>query len=156
MQVYNANYWDDRGSLSTMIKNNVVQKHRNRVSQHNREIIAQAEYRAGEMIAFPSKLEERMQDFLNSLGISYVFQKIFYIYADDGWIIRYYIADFYVPEKDIIIEVDGKFHDNQKLHDKKRTKTIQESYPEIQVLRYTWNDMSDGSKMEELMWKLKN
>lgn len=126
-----------------------------KVEVHNRELIAQAEYRAGEMIAFPSKLEERMQDFLDDLNIRYEFQKIFYIHADDGWIIRYYIADFYIPGKDIIIEVDGKFHDKQRLHDKMRTKAICQEYPGVRVLRYTWNDISDETKMEELMWLLK-
>ena len=126
-----------------------------RVAQHNREIIAQAEYRAREMTVFPSKLEERMQVFLEELGIRYEFQKIFYIYANDGWIIRYYIADFYIPDKDMIIEVDGKFHDKQKLHDKIRTAAIQGQYPEVEVLRYTWDDMGDEDKMVELIWKLK-
>lgn len=125
-----------------------------KIQNHNREMIAQAEYRAGEMIAFPSKLEERMISFLDDLGICYEFQKIFYIYADDGWIIRYYIADFYVPDKNIIIEVDGKFHDRQRLHDKHRTKMIQEHYPDVEVLRYTWNDLSDSDRMEELRWIL--
>lgn len=125
-----------------------------KIQNHNKEIIAQAEYRAGEMIAFPSKLEERMMGFLDDLGICYEFQKIFYIYADDGWIIRYYIADFYVPDKNIIIEVDGKFHDRQRLHDKHRTKMIQEHYPDVEVLRYTWNDLSDSDRIEELRWIL--
>lgn len=125
-----------------------------KIQNHNREMIAQAEYRAGEMVAFPSKLEERMISFLDDLGICYEFQKIFYIYADDGWIIRYYIADFYVPDKNIIIEVDGKFHDRQRLHDKHRTKMIQEHYPDVEVLRYTWNDLSDSDRMEELRWIL--
>lgn len=125
-----------------------------KIQNHNREMIAQAEYRAGEMVAFPSKLEERMISFLDDLEICYEFQKIFYIYADDGWIIRYYIADFYVPDKNIIIEVDGKFHDRQRLHDKHRTKMIQEYYPDVEVLRYTWNDLSDSDRMEELRWIL--
>lgn len=125
-----------------------------KIQSHNREMIAQAEYRAGEMIAFPSKLEERMMSFLDDLGICYEFQKIFYIYADDGWIIRYYIADFFVPQANIIIEVDGKFHDEHKQHDKMRTKEIQEQYPDVEVLRYRWKDLSDREKMEELLWKL--
>ena len=117
--------------------------------------MASAQYRANQMDTWPSPLEERMKNLLDDNYIDYESQKIFYIYADDGWIIRYYIADFYIPDKDIIIEVDGKFHDRQKLHDKMRTKTIQESYPEIKVLRYTWNDMSDEDRMEELMWLLR-
>lgn len=125
-----------------------------RVQEHNREIMAQADYRAAEMEIFPSKLEERMMDYLDKHNIYYESQKIFYIYADDGWIIRYYIADFYIPDKHIIIEVDGKFHDKQKQHDKNRTKTIQEHYPEIEVLRYTWKDLFNEDKMSDLLWKV--
>ena len=95
-----------------------------------------------------------MRDFLDDHGVDYEFQKIFYIYDDDGWIIRYYIADFYVPETDLIIEVDGKFHDNQKQHDKNRTKLIQEHYPEVDVYRWRWADFSDEDKVEELLYKI--
>lgn len=125
-----------------------------RLSEHNKEIKANAEYRAGEMKSWPSPLEERMKVFLDEHYIDYEFQKIFYIYADDGYILRYYIADFFIPDKDIIIEVDGKFHDNQKQHDKARTRIIQENYPGIEVLRYTWKDLSDADTMEELLWNL--
>lgn len=126
-----------------------------RIEIHNREVMASAQYRANQMDTWPPPLEERMKNLLDKNYIDYESQKIFYIYADDGWIVRYYIADFYIPGKDIIIEVDGKFHDSQKLHDKIRTKTICQKYPEIRVLRYTWNDISDETKMEELMWLLK-
>ena len=125
-----------------------------RVKAHNREVMMKAEYRADEMTTWPSPLEARMQEFLDRYGIRYESQKIFYIYADDGWIVRYYIADFYIPDRDIIIEVDGKFHEDQKQHDRIRTKTIQEQYPDVEVLRYTWGDLSDGDKMLDLLWKI--
>lgn len=126
-----------------------------KVSQHNREMIAQAEYRAGEMTVFPSRLEEIMMEFLDSNGIGYEFQKIFYIYDDDGWIKRYFIADFFIPDRNIIIEVDGKFHDRHRQKDRDRTRIIQESYPDIQVLRYTWNDLSDDDVMRDLLWLIR-
>lgn len=125
-----------------------------RLSEHNNEIKASAEYRAAEMRTWPSPLEERMKEFLDENYVEYEFQKIFYICDKDGWIIRYYIADFYIPEKDIIIEVDGKFHNNQRQKDKNRTKVIQDHYPEIEVLRYTWEDLNDEDTMEELLWEL--
>lgn len=125
-----------------------------RVQEHNREIMASARFRAEEMNTWPSPLEERMKEVLDISGIHYEQQKIFYIYADDGWIIRYYIADFYVPDKNIIIEVDGRFHDRHKQHDKMRTKTIQEHYPGVEVLRYTWKDLSDEDEMNRLLRKL--
>ena len=125
-----------------------------RVKDHNKEIKTSAEYRANEMKTWPSPLEERMKEFLDKHGIEYESQKIFYIYAEDGWIIRYYIADFYVPSKDIIIEVDGKFHNEQKQKDKTRTRIIQENYPQVEVLRFAWEDISDENTMEELLWEL--
>ena len=125
-----------------------------RLSEHNREIISSAEYRAGEMRIWPSPLEERMKNFLDEHCVEYEEQKIFYIYADDGWIVRYFIADFYIPEKELIIEVDGKFHNEQKQKDKIRTKIIQENYPEVEVLRFTWEDLSDEDTMDELLWEL--
>lgn len=126
-----------------------------RIEIHNREMIAQAEYRAGEMTVFPSRLEEMMMEFLDSNGVGYEFQKIFYIYDDDGWIRRYFIADFFIPERNIIIEVDGKFHSRHRQKDKDRTRIIQESYPDIQVLRYTWNDLSDDDMMRDLLWLIR-
>lgn len=125
-----------------------------RVQAHNREIMATAEYRAEEMKTWPSKLEERMQQFLEYYKVEFEAQKIFYIYADDGWIIRYYIADFYIPDKKIIIEVDGSFHDKQKQHDKDRTKIIQENYPGVEVLRYKWDDMFDNDIIDDLVYRI--
>lgn len=125
-----------------------------RITEHNREIMAQAEYRAKQMEVWPSPLEEKMQEFLIKRDIYYETQKIFYIYADDGWITRYYIADFFVPEANLIIEVDGKFHDNQKQKDKNRTKDIQENYPNVEVFRWKWSDFKDIYRVEELLEKI--
>lgn len=126
-----------------------------RVMEHNREVRANAEYRAREMRIYPTPLEEKMIAFLEENWINYECQKIFYIVADDGWIIRYYIADFYIPDQKLIIEVDGKFHDEHKQHDKMRTRTIQEQYPDVEVLRFKWDDLSDRDKMDELLWRLR-
>lgn len=125
-----------------------------RIEIHNREVMTSAEYRATQMDTWPSPLEERMKKFLEENYIEYESQKIFYIYADDGWINKYYIADFFIPHANIIIEVDGKFHDDHKQHDKMRTKEIQEQYPEVEVLRYKWKDLDDIDKMDDLLNKI--
>ena len=125
-----------------------------RVQEHNREVMASARFRAEEMNIWPSPLEERMKEVLDISGIHYEQQKIFYIYADDGWIIRYYIADFFIPDKSIIIEVDGRFHDRHKQHDKMRTKEIQEQYPEVEVVRFNWKEVHNRKVMESLIERL--
>ena len=123
-----------------------------RVIEHNQEVIASANYRARDMQLYPSPLEMRMQKFLMENRVEYETQKIFYIYGDNSWIIRYYIADFYIPEKKIIIEVDGKkYHDHHKQHDKCRDRTIQDNYPEVEILRYTWSDLGNRDKMDRLL-----
>ena len=123
---------------------------------HNKEVRSKAESRANEMRTWPSPLEERMIAFLDRHYIQYEFQKIFYITADDGWITRYYIADFYIPDRRIIIEVDGKrCHDHHSQHDKQRTRNIQDHYPDVTVLRYTWKDLSDEDIMKVLLIRLK-
>lgn len=127
----------------------------NNLLQHNSEIKASAEFRAREMSLYPSPLERKMIDFLHRHNVHFETQKIFYIYASDGWIIRYYIADFFIPEKNLIIEVDGRFHEKQKQHDKDRTKTIMENYPGVEVLRYKWDDFSSTSAMGGLLCRLR-
>lgn len=124
------------------------------IRAHNKEVMASAEYRAAEMRSWPSPLEERMKTFLEDNYINFEEQKVFYICANDGYILRYYIADFYIPDKKIIIEVDGKFHDDHKQHDKRRTQEIQEQHPDVEVLRYRWKDLSDADVMDELLWKI--
>ena len=62
------------------------------IKLHNMEVMEQAKYRARQMDTWPSPLEERMKEFLDRHYVEYESQKIFYIYADDGWIIRYYIG----------------------------------------------------------------
>ena len=126
-----------------------------RVQEHNREVMMSAQFRAEEMKIYPSPLEEMMMSFLNKHNIKYESQWIFYIFKGD-WIAKYYIADFYLPDKKIIIEVDGKFHDQHKLHDKQRTKDIQRQYPGIEVLRFKWNDLGDDKKMEDLLRRIGN
>ena len=125
-----------------------------RVQEHNKEVMDSARFRAEKMNIWPSPLEERMKEVLDISGIHYEQQKIFYIYADDGWIIRYYIADFYIPDKNIIIEVDGRFHDRHKQHDKMRTKEIQEQYPKVEVVRFNWKEVHNRKIMESLIEKL--
>jgi hypothetical protein len=35
-----------------------------------------------------------------------------------------------------------------------RNKEIQEQYPEIEVLRYKWKDLSDMDKMDDLLCRV--
>ena len=56
--------------------------------------------------------EKLLKTFLTG-KIDFEFQKI--IYTDNK---HFFIADFYIPSKNLIIELDGEYHDNIKQQDK--------------------------------------
>jgi very-short-patch-repair endonuclease len=91
-----------------------------------------------------------MIELLDSWKVKYEFQKIFYIKSKGGFIKQYYIADFYIPKKHLIIEVDGKFHKDQVAFDEFRTKNIQKHYPKITVARWEYKDFSIVNSLKQL------
>lgn len=99
----------------------------------------------------PSALEVRMQKFLDANGVEYKFQKIFYIKDKSNNVLRFYIADFYIPSKNLIIETDGAFHNNKIKEDGIRTRTIQKHYPNVKVIRWKWNDFYSNVKTDALV-----
>lgn len=109
---------------------------------HNKNVRNNAEGHAYEMRKNPSFLEKKMLELLDSWKVRYEFQKIIYIRSKGGFIKQYYIADFYIPQKHLIIEVDGKFHKEQAAFDEFRTKTIQKHYPKITVVRWESRDFN--------------
>jgi very-short-patch-repair endonuclease len=64
-----------------------------------------------------------------------------------------YIADFYCPEKKLVIELDGGIHDTveQKEHDEGRTAEI-ENY-ELKIIRFKNEEVINDS--EEVLKKIK-
>ena len=56
--------------------------------------------------------ERLLKTFLTG-KIDFEFQKI--IYTDNK---HFFIADFYIPSKNLIIELDGEYHDNTKQQNK--------------------------------------
>lgn len=64
--------------------------------------------------------EKLLKAFLTG-KIDFEFQKI--IYTDNK---HFFIADFYIPSKNLIIELDGEYHDNAKQQEKDiwRTKIL--------------------------------
>lgn len=160
MIIFNANHWEDyesyvakkKAASKRTEKKKLSKKEKNRkLEAHNSAIREVARHYVQEMKQEPSALERRMQDFLDSKRIQYEFQKPLYIKKKNTRIRKFYIADFYIPDKNLIIETDGKFHDNQIIQDEKRTKDIQKFYPNVKILRWRWHDFDSLVKLEELM-----
>lgn len=122
---------------------------------HNKNVRNNAEGHAYDMRKNPSYLEKQMIEFLDSHKIKYEFQKIFYIRSSGGFIKQYYIADFYIPKKHIILEVDGKFHKDQTKLDNFRTWNIQKHYPKVRIIRWEYKDFHSYVNMKKLLEEIK-
>lgn len=119
----------------------------------NRKIREVAEKYVSKNRKAPSPLEKAMIEFLNNHHIKYEFQKPYYIYKE-GVIKQFFIVDFYIPSKNIIIETDGKYQDNQLDYDDYRSKLIKKQYPEINIVRWRFKDFHSVESMEWLLYKL--
>ena len=119
-------------------------------SYNNKKMKMSAENNAYDMRANPSYLEKKMMELLNDWKIKYDFQKIFYMRSKGGFIKNYYIADFYIPKRKIILEVDGQFHKDQIEYDEFRTKDIQKHYPNITVVRWENKDFNSYNNLKTL------
>lgn len=124
------------------------------IAGHNHGVQECAKKFAREMQNNPSPLEEKMMELLDKYNIYYAFQKIFYITEEDGSISKFFIADFYFPDTNIILETDGQFHKKQMKKDAKRTELIIANFPKIKVIRIEMKDFNDKSKIKALLKEL--
>lgn len=78
--------------------------------------------------------------------IDFEFQKI--IYTDNK---HFFIADFYIPSKNLIIELDGEYHDNIKQQDKDIWRTKLLSSLGYKVIRFKNKQITES---RDLSWIL--
>lgn len=163
MITFNANYWEDHNIYIANKKRDAVRiekkikskkESQKRLRDRDATIKGLSKHYSEEMRVNPSELEKRMIDFLNTHNIQYEFQKAFLIKNKNKNIDRFYIADFYIPSKNLIIETDGAFHDRQVKEDYFRTKDIQAHYPNVKVIRWRWHDFESYTKMKDLLKRL--
>lgn len=79
-----------------------------------------AEHFRSKLVINQTPGEKRTKAVLKSLNTEYEFQKIF---LNDK---SFKIVDFYLPDYNIVVEIDGKYHDEegQKKLDKERTELL--------------------------------
>ena len=155
MQKFDASSWElYHGRVPSM---RILSKDKQRAKRDsiNSYMVGTARKNAKSMRKDPSALEQKMQQFLTVHQINYEFQKILYIKDKKGIIKRYYIADFFIPKKNIIIETDGKFHDNQTDIDNQRTREIQNYCGSYKIIRWRWHDFESITKLRKLLEILK-
>lgn len=74
-----------------------------------------------ELIQRATKYEKDFSLFLVKNKIKFEFQKIVPITMDSK-IVKFFICDFYIPKKKLIIEIDGDYHLNREQVEKDRIK----------------------------------
>lgn len=89
-----------------------------------------AESFRNDLIKKQTQSEKLFKAYLKSLKIPYFFQKIFYTQHS------FRIVDFYLPTCNIVIEIDGKYHNDNKVKDFVRTIQLEE-LGVLQVYRFT-------------------
>ena len=63
-------------------------------------------------------------------------QKPIYVYTENSWLDRYIIADFYIAEKKIVIEIDGAIHNLPEVLELDIHKELLLNNRWIKVLRF--------------------
>jgi very-short-patch-repair endonuclease len=95
-----------------------------------------AKERRDELVKEQTPAEAKFKALLKLNGVEYEFQKI--IFYKQGKKDRFFIPDFYLPKYNIVIELDGKYHNDimQQDYDKNRTKILVENGI-YRVVRFT-------------------
>lgn len=71
---------------------------------------------------------------LSKLGIRYRYQ----------WLLEPYIADFYLPDVGVVIEIDGDSHDKQREYDGRRDRAMLRRLDVVEIVRYTNEEVMAG------------
>ncbi len=77
-------------------------------------------------------------------------QSPIYVFTEDFWLDRYIIADFYCPEKKLIIEIDGIIHDREDIYflDREKEKLLLQAW--YTVLRYKNDEL-----LSDINWAIR-
>ena len=84
--------------------------------------------------------------------IDFEFQKI--IYTDNKK--HFFIADFYIPSKNLIIELDGEYHDNIKQQDKDIWRTRILKSLGYKVIRFKNKQITESNNLFWVLNIIKN
>lgn len=93
--------------------------------------------------------EIKMKMLLTELGVKYEFQKIYYV----GY--SFYVVDFYLPEYNLVVEIDGQQHYawNSKIYDRLRTENLVYLHGVKRVIRFDNKDLTVDTYVKERLLK---
>lgn len=92
--------------------------------------------------------ENKMKSILEDLDISYEYQKVFCI-GD-----KFYIADFYIPLNNVILEVDGTSHDDVYGLSRGRERDNAFARHGVLTVRFRTYEVMDSEKVKDVLRNL--
>lgn len=118
--------------LSSKLKNNRYKK--SSYSEIKEQIKAQAELYKEELIQNKTQAEEIFESLLESKYINFDFQKIFYYDKNKG--LSFFIVDFYLKDYGIVVEIDGKHHEDRIREDAERDEILLRNNKVNRIFRF--------------------
>ncbi len=88
----------------------------------------------------PTPAESRLKLILWQMEVEYELEKIFFYTS-----VNFHLADFYIPSKNLIIELDWSSHKWKELYDKKRDDWFREQW---------YNVIRVENKDVDWLWRL--
>lgn len=92
--------------------------------------------------------ENKMKSILSDLGISFEYQRVFCI---DN---KFYIADFYIPDNNVILEVDGASHDDICGLSRDRERDNAFARHGVLTVRFRTYEVVEAVKVKQILSKL--
>lgn len=109
------------------------------------------------MFTHPTALEREIREILDANGIKYTFQKPLYRFIKGyrHYVESYYIANFWLPSKKIILDVESSFRNASVRSTGVRTYDNEGITPVATVLKIKEEDLKYPAFKEELLALLK-
>lgn len=103
----------------------------------------------------PTHPEKEIRKFLKAHEIKIKFQHIIFI-KDSDLIVRFYIADFYIPKYNLIIEIDGLYHFDKDQQEKDKMRTSALKRAGYNIIRFNNNQACTGEAQQSILNIIKN
>ena len=120
-------------------------------------IRSEGEHNSRLMYKFPTALEAKVKNILDDNGIKYKFQQLFYRFVKGyrQYVEAYYIANFWIPQKRLILDIQPAKRKIEVDSEKLRTFSYDNITPRAQVLKITEEDLRCPTFAQELLALIK-
>jgi len=150
--MYDASYFQDKPKMNYSEEKEFIPVPK---GPHNQHMVKNAEGNAKANRKNPSELDKKMMDLLSGQGVHYEYQKPVYIKSSGGFIKQYFIVDFWIPARNIIIEIRARKPNTPYKYDTDKQKAIKTAYPVYTIVEWYGENFSSLVKMKQLISLLK-